>query len=783
MSFVDGTFEIPGPKFNATVPPPVAELPYWVTAEDYNAVRQALYDLKTELINDSVGQSNSFRPVLRVPGVNQARAICLRAGLRSRGTFGAVNGWFPSGAGVYMALWLRDTYMQALAFPGWFTAAYLRPIVDAFVGSIGGNLDFPSSPAERIELDGSYTYKSGSPPGYGDRPSMDSPLYLAQLLVLCARRGDATVYETHRLALQTAFGSVPLGPNGLIYSNPDGPLGFSVGWGFEDITNQTGELGMVSALQALAYLRLGELAIELGDIVLGETYIRAKNDLVVGLRSLRRSDGWYKPSSNLDLRHSMLTNLVVSEGLCSSTEAQASALTVQKAYRSALLTERGGMRHLVNPDAFPLIQGGYQNGGYWLGEWLMWLSNTLAYLNDIAGASKIFSDATEEILREHKASSLAPLEWFSGALQGADLYSSAGAFLSGVSDSADEWMTIQMSGAVGSQRVIYVPAGHAIVGAEIVAGIPATIAIGVFGADRTSTLDGSGLSTLQFDSEAANLTVYLDNSTGSRVLAGTNPLRGVNGGYIRVAVVSGSTSGDITVRLRTGPVVPFWAVSDITITDSFNFDSSVDYIDFGVWSISASRLRNSADVDGQTRIRTSISAFDAQVSAIVRSSNIGLRSPRLIVRYIDGNNYTYVSVQDSAAKIYDRINGAITQAGADIPLTFNSGVDYAVAFKVVGQLATFTYNTVDYSRVLNRPVVFGRCGVGVGGVNGSDEVQFDELTVTSLNPTQPIPPGMCVESSVSSQVTGEAYPVDSSGGLRDGFGALVAAPPVGVLVY
>lgn len=720
------------------------------------------------------------------PGARVARAVGLRAVLRSRGTYGALAGVQPSGDGSYNALWLRDLYMMALPYPGWFTAAYLRPIVDAFVASIGGEVANPNYPAERIETNGNPTYRPGPVgAGYGALPAFDSAPYLALLASLTYERGDLTVFSTHRAKLEQALEAAPRSASGLLYSNP---AAYSVDWGFQDTCRPPGDVGMGSALHALAYRRLEAVALADSNVASAEVYRSRANALITALRTIRRTDGFYKPSSGLDKRHAMLTALIVAERLCSDGEAVVSAQALLAAYRGGTITERGAMRHLVLGDYFTSgVADTYQNGGYWLGEWIGWLARSFESIGASDSARKVMKDAVDELLREHRVDALAPWEWSYASTRGAHLYGASTAFLAAATEAYPTHLDVTLAGANGSTRMVPLPDGCTVVGAEVWAGAAATATVTVYGAALTAALaDPPAAPPLTFGSETTILSVALSAEAGKRVAAGSQPA-GVFGGYVRLAVTSGSSANELMVRLLLTPAAAAWADGGgASSADAFGADTSANYTAVGTWTISGGRLRNAAVGDAQSWLLNSISVADMRVSAVLRSSALASRFPCLAVRAVDAANQTFVLLTSFAIRVYDRVAGVDTKLGADIAATFANDTDYTVMVEVIGTSVRVTYNGTTYTRTTTRGGT-GKGGVRLGSSSGSAEIQFDDLTVLEYPPAQPVPPGMVQESASSAQVAGEVYPVDTAGGLRDEFGRLIAATPVGytrpVLTY
>lgn len=390
-----------------------------------------------------------FSTVLAVASsVRQARAQVVASIGQSQGTFGPLTGTQPAPGLTYNALFLRDFFYTAEAFPGFYTASYVRAVVDGFAGSIGGDPlgTSATSPAERIDTGGVYRYRPGTSADFGWFPTHDSAIVLAYLTALVYERGDKTVYAARIAAVKAALDGLPRGPNGLIYSDPallrlGGGLNRpTIGWGFEDsvISANSGELGIVSAKAVLAYQKLATLATAEGDTARAAAFTNSANTLISGLATLRLPDNLYQFSTGDAHDSIVLSSLIGAFGFAPPADlvSTATALTAQYDVANAV-DYHGGVRWLIDPNGYTNAGsagaiGQYQNGGYWLGAWTGWLASAINRISSTR-ATALLQAATNEVIAE---GSTAPFEWFDRTtLKGVLNYTAAGGFLAWVADS------------------------------------------------------------------------------------------------------------------------------------------------------------------------------------------------------------------------------------------------------------------------------------------------------------------------------------------------------------
>ena len=90
----------------------------------------------------------------------------------------------------------------------------------------------------------------------------DTAAYMILTSGLIYRRGDPSIFNARKAALQAMFEETPRAPSGLLWSDP---ARWSCGWGFESGSGVGGELGMASALYAQAAREMIFMATEQGD--------------------------------------------------------------------------------------------------------------------------------------------------------------------------------------------------------------------------------------------------------------------------------------------------------------------------------------------------------------------------------------------------------------------------------------------------------------------------------------------------------------------------------------
>lgn len=346
-----------------------------------------------------------------VEGANRAKAILMRAVLRSRHDMSGETVWDPGS--IYVAYtFLRDVYMAALPLEGYFDAATLRTALVPYFDSIGGDPVGPAQAAQHFILAGRMAqYREGAN-NTGFRPTYDSAAYMILTSGLVYRRGDKTIFAARKAALQAMFEETPRAPSGLLYSNPTEA---NCGWGFESGNYVYGELGMASALYAQAAREMVYMARDQGDDATAATFQAHLDALVKGLATLRRPDGLYRPAHDIDHRHTMLSALMVAEGLITDPDERSrTAIALRSGVlENQFLSTTAAMRHLYVDEFFPGAgnpPGSTQNGGYWHGHWVGWLARAMVVAGDRPLAQRLIQTAVSSLNAIHDRSRNAPWE-------------------------------------------------------------------------------------------------------------------------------------------------------------------------------------------------------------------------------------------------------------------------------------------------------------------------------------------------------------------------------------
>lgn len=665
-----------------------------------------------------------------VIGGRLATSIGLRAPMKMRSTSGGYDHFGP-GLAYGTGLFLRDFYHGAKPFPGMFDATYLRNVLNS------------------VDIT--------------DTAYNDTPAYGALLVALTHRRGDSTVMTVKGDQAKAALDALPRTATGLVYVNP-GALPAAV-WGFEDRMVLSGGVGMLSALVALGYRELADAWADMGDFDRAVTARAAFDAMVSALRTLRRLDGFYGAATSDTVPQVMLTGLIASRGMCSEREAKASGAALASAYHSGLISLRGGIRHLVKPNVYTSTNpttapGSYQNGGYWLGEWTAWVAQAMRLAGYERYGSQLMQEATDELLREHRIDASAPREYFVGpATYGSGLSAAAGGFLAYVTEPEPGELTAVLSGAASSSAIVSVPRGHEIIGAEAICATTTTATIDVTAAQRISAeneLDLAIQPTVAFGTESTIGTITLSSSKGAVMAMPVRPA-GVFGGYVKVTVASGSSTGPITVRLVSTRAAPSLA-GQSPWTDTFATDTLASYyLSSGGWQITAGRLENVNSSDGQVALAPVI-AQDIEVVTTVSRTGVG-HYGFVTVRAVNANNCIFLNADTVVSHIYDRTNGVNTLLGS-IAVGVADATDTKISLRVVGDQVTGTVAGTSTTVTSLRPIEAGRAGAYL---SGGGPTSYDAITVTGLDVAppaayQPIPPGFLFDKSVgSAYVNGEDY--------------------------
>jgi hypothetical protein len=324
--------------------------------------------------------------------------------------------------GGYGALWTRDHSYNLWHQPALMSSALTRAWISNRLATRSttsdADVDGGMLPAnwivDRINVDGVRFWKN---PNTSKLPFMDGISFV--ILALWAdwqQTGDASFFEANKAVIDTCLGVLPRSSNGCVYSDPSNS---SVDYGFTDSIRKTGDVLYGTALLAWNYKMLAEIS---GETSESGAYTILRRQAEAGLRTLRKSSGWYSGSSvnNVGKDDVWGTALIVAEGLCSPAEQRESAATILSAYESGSITSRGWVRHLPVGQYWatagtPLTPDTYQNGGYWAIP-LYDCVRAVSIISPMA-SKKWANEAIAEYNRQIDAegtvgANTAPYEWF-----------------------------------------------------------------------------------------------------------------------------------------------------------------------------------------------------------------------------------------------------------------------------------------------------------------------------------------------------------------------------------
>jgi chitobiase/beta-hexosaminidase-like protein len=729
--------------------------------------------------------------------VDAARLLGLRTVAESQGVFGGVLSVGPGD--IYSAVFLRDYFYMAEVYPGFFTPAYMRPLLDQFMATIGGAPGFPDFPAEHIDPDGTARYRPGSLGDIGNYPVFDSAPYLTMLTKMVFDRGDRTVYGTYKAQMLQILAAAPRDGSGRIFSDP---FQYTVGWGFEDLqtSGNQGGLGMATALHIMAYRDLAAMATAEGDTTTASTATTAANGLITALATLRRGDNYYNGCTSEPNPHVMLTALAVYNGWMSPTERLLSANALLTDYNAVSafsgdpgskggnIAQRGGIRHLVYPNYFSAgsAPNFYQNGTAWLGPWTGWVAYALALLNPLKG-NELMQSAVDEVTRQERVDGQAPWEWGYFNTRGSTNYGAAIGCVGLVKDTypARSWV---VSGANGSTETLRLPSGTQATRFRLTAAGSSTVTVELAAAKETNVLgDPVPIVAPTFGAESPLTTLALASSA-SQLVGEVPGGAALFGGYLRATVAVGSASGNLTVEaLRTENVpsmAPFTPVPDIL--DDYSTDKlATDYFTTGIgWAVTGGRLQNTDPADAQGAVWKSAGAVaDCDISVVVNSADMSSRFPSLIVRSDAAiNNGVVAMVGGGFINIFDRVAGSMNQVGTGLVTTL-SNTDYLLRVRIAGTTCEAYLDGVLIVTATVATVAAGYFGPYLGSVGGST-VTFDNLTSNpSSLPLARVPPGFVLTSDSRGFAPSDLPVPTTPTALRDPRGYPVAVGDGGTVLF
>jgi hypothetical protein len=274
------------------------------------------------------------------------------------------TGYKPAYGSAYPALWTRDHGYVVFHDPDLLTMAQLNQFVTHRLAKRSTSADgYANFIADRIDAYGVVTYKN---PGTSERPFMDGIYFLVMVMYTVFKKyNDTSVFTANKTVIDACLDAIPRSANGCIYSDVALP---SVDYGFTDTVKKTGSTAYGTALMAWSYKMLAEINGESGT----GFYTTKFNTTIAGLASLRKSNGYYRASSNNNYGNEDVwaTALIVAENLMNSDADRAeSAKTLATAYINGEISQSGCFRHLPKGQYWFNTTTGhdsYQNGGFWL---------------------------------------------------------------------------------------------------------------------------------------------------------------------------------------------------------------------------------------------------------------------------------------------------------------------------------------------------------------------------------------------------------------------------------
>jgi hypothetical protein len=194
-----------------------------------------------------------------------------------------------------------------------------------------------------------------------------------------------------------------------------------------------------------------------------------------------------------------------------------------------------------------------------------------------------------------------------------------------------------------------------------------------------------------------------------------------------------------------------------SFTETFNASAANFTAIDGTWSILNQKYRVHAT--SQTSI-THLNArsvrtgnvtadFTATVTANVAATTSAWNDFALVFAYQDASNYSYFSSNESndgaTSGIIKVVNGVVTEV-ADIPAPITAATNYQVKLVRAGNTVTAYRNNVLLATATDAAFSGGRIGLGTA----RDQVDFDELVVTTVTPTTvPAAPSSLLPVAVS----------------------------------
>lgn len=659
---------------------------------------------------------------LSVIGAMQAKTLGLRAILRNRRLWADGSEYFTPGG--YSGYYLRDFYHSAVAYPGYFTSSKLRTAVNFWASSY--------NPSTHVV---GFSTSNGSSFGYNIAGSsgpavFDSAPYFALLVALCVERGDTTVWAAHGATALAVLAASPTQSN-LVYSNPSG---YTIGWGFHDRVNLTGGLAMATALHAYAYRRL--------SVLVDATLATQAAALELGLRALRRSDGYYHASSDHQYADVVATALIAGNGLCTAAEALESGARLAADHRAGTISWHGGLRWLPSPDLWPVgicatTVNTYQNGGYWLGEWCWWAAKAMLAAGRGAEAQDLLGGMVAEILRMHRVNANGPFEWHGPAGQGQGMYGAAAAGLVGVASPEPTDIIINLPGAASSSAVVAVPpcaAEEVEVFAAVTPATATTIQLQAGG-----YLSGGYSDPFYGVSSAVQAAIVLLGTATYRLVSKGLAHAFPWGGFLKANILGGSATQPFVVKVSQRRVRNPSLVNQTLAawSDAFGADTVASYeTNSPYWTVTGGRLYQTFGMQDDG-FRAPVFFKDGTVEAMVMTVNGASVFPGLVARWVDARNFIYLQLSGSGATVYDVVNGVSTSIGT-VAVSTTNNVPIFARLTLSGTTVVARVNSTDSAVLTTTVVAKGRAGGGWRGsvLGTANTASWDDLVVTPLADTQ-----------------------------------------------
>lgn len=771
-------------------------------------------------------------------GTNIAKAIGLRAMLRARHDFpagfghgaftGEVSpGYYGASDNPYNWLYLTDWYFMARAFPGLFTVAQVRAVVDAFAASIGQDplsrnlanvAQYISGGTSTVGGESVVPGKFGFRPGSGGYyPAFGNNYEFAQMIVLAHDRGDnqlsAGAFNTYLAQAEAALDSIPR-QNGLLYV-PDAAANWSSGWNWEDGVKVSGRLMLASVEYARSYQELARIATSLGRTSDATRLTGKASTIIAAIASLRDgANGLYHPSDGPEatihgIPHSAI---MVAFGLVAGADQTQTINTLKTKYDSSLLanggiTRRGSVRALDSGQFYPNAlgaQGESMNGGYRTGSILTrWLALALYQGGYVSAAQDLVQRSSVELLRQKRVEEQNSNNWQNwgppwevesntvaapyGTIN-AKLYGLSAGHLENTTDSKAAYVDIVLSAGNGYSSEAAFPYGNQVSRVEILGTQPATATITIdAAAELASATDPWPEPAPSYGAYDATLGVIVLANETNKAATAITPAK-IHGGKVRARVTSGAGAGTITVRLHQtctpSLVAPSESYSDDFATDRLTTDySSIA----GLWAVTGGTLQGSAAAGVDERLVTVASyAAELGVQAVLTSPDWYAVEPGLLARCsadagtcVLATVYNLSGNTEGRAQLYERVSGgAYVSLGVATGLpAWVAGTSHTVrvAFSPVtpGKVTMFVDGVARVAATTS-VTTSGRAGFRTARASGGT-AQYDDFKVLA----QPgsIPPGYVLEwGGASGAVLGDdIYDAGGTVNLRDGTGAVVSS--------